>query len=197
MAAAVACSAALALAACSQDEEKDEGKGEGGNAPASSAAAPVAPPPTAEELNAVLVRAADPNLPMDQRVKSVQGGENAADIFARMTQIKEETGANFQVVPPILPGYTPNEVLATVNLTQPDQGPSKADNVTFVYEEGQWKLSQMWACTLIKNTLPPEEVPGMCADTSAAPAPAPANPAPQGDNADTPQAPAQGGAPEL
>ena len=64
-----------------------------------------------------------------------------------------------------------------------------ADQVEFVYENGTWKLSKAWACTLIQNTVPPEQVPEMCADTGAgasAPAPAPA----EGDGA-----PAEGDAP--
>ena len=59
----------------------------------------------------------------------------------------------------------PNEVLAAVNFTQPDQGPSVAENVSFVHEEGTWKLSQSWACTLIRNTVTPEQVPAMCEAT--------------------------------
>lgn len=153
--------AAVTLAACSND---DSGKEEATATTASSGAeqAPAAETPTAAELNEILARATDPNLPMEERTRTVQGGENAVEIFDVMTQAKHESGADFQVVEPILPGYTPTEVLAAVNFTQPDQGPTTAENVSFVYEDGTWKLSQSWACTLIHNTVAPDQVPAMC-----------------------------------
>ncbi|MHA2789343.1 hypothetical protein ACXZ66_09385 [Corynebacterium sp. S7] len=134
--------------------------------------------PTAAELNDVLARATDSSLPMDQRVNTVQGGETAPELFDTMALSQEESGANFQVVDPVLPGYAPNSVLTTVNFTQPDQATQLAENVEFVYEDGQWQLSQSWACTLITNTVDPSQVPEMCAATSsqgaASDAPAPA-----------------------
>ena len=153
--------AAVTLAACSNDDSGDNGT-TGTTANSGAEQAPVAETPTAAELNEILARATNPDLPMEERTRTVQGGENAVEIFDVMTQAKHESGADFQVVEPILPGYTPTEVLATVNFTQPDQGPTTAENVTFVYEDGTWKLSQSWACTLIRNTVAPEQVPAMC-----------------------------------
>lgn len=182
---AAAFGAAVSLAACSNDETETETKTTTETSTASEQAAPVAEKPTAAQLNEVLARATNPQLPMEERVKTVQGGENARELFDVMTQAKQDSGADFQVVEPILPGYTPNEVLAAVNFTQPNQGPSVAENVSFVYEENTWKLSQSWACTLITNTVTPEQVPAMCN-------------APGGNEAQAPgqgaQAPAQGGA---
>ena len=39
----------------------------------------------------------------------------------------------------------------------------------FVNVDGNWQLSQDWACILITNTVAPEQVPEMCvgADTGA------------------------------
>ena len=140
----------------------------------------------------MLARATNPELPMEERVKTVQGGENARELFDVMTQAKKESGADFQVVEPILPGYTPNEVLAAVNFTQPDQGPSVAENVSFIFEDDTWKLSQSWACTLITNTVTPEQVPAMCNAQAGQDGQAPAQGGPGAPAA--PEAPAQGGA---
>ncbi|AKE41547.1 putative secreted protein [Corynebacterium kutscheri] len=157
-----AAAAVFALAACSSDGATE-------NTTSSAATTSVAENspapsnlPTAEELNAVLATAADPNIPVEQKVTTVQGGETAPELFDVMTQAKIDSGAEFQVVPPILPGYTPDSVLATVNVTLPDSEPSPAENVEFVFEDGTWKLSQSWACTLIENTVTPEQVPAMC-----------------------------------
>lgn len=184
---------ALSLAACSGDEKSAEETSVATETnTVSEQAAPAAEMPTAAQLNDILARATNPQLPMEERVKTVQGGENAVELFDVMTQAKNESGADFQVVEPILPGYTPTEVLAAVNFTQPEQGPSVAENVSFVYEEGTWKLSQSWACILIQNTVTPEQVPAMCNATpegTAAPAPAPEGapaPAPEGAPAPAP-----------
>lgn len=189
-AALAALGAAVTLAACSN------GEGENGAADStpttsgssSAAEAPAAELPTAAELNAVLVRATDPNLPIEERVNTVQGGETAPELFDVMAQSQQESGANFQVVDPVLPGYSPNTALATVNFTAPDQQSQLAENVEFIYEDGTWKLSQSWACTLVTNTVPPEQVPEMC--RTQAPAdeePAPAEGAPAGEQAPAPQ----------
>ena len=81
----------------------------------------------------------------------------------------------------MLPGYTANSVLATVNFTRPDAESQLAEDVEFVYEDGKWKVSQSWACFLVSNTVAPEQIPAMC--QSGAPAPA------------APEAPAQVEAP--
>ena len=136
-----------------------------------------------------MAKATDPNASEQEKTATVQGGETAPEIFDTMAKSKEESGAEFEVVDPVLPGYDPQSVLTTVNFTTADGQQQTADQVEFVYEDGTWKLSKAWACTLIQNTVPPEQVPEMCADTGAgasAPAPAPA----EGD-----AAPAEGDAP--
>ena len=179
------------LAACSDDGESGaDTSGSASNEQTSAQqAAPVAELPTAEELNAVLTRATDSALPIGERVNTVQGGDTVPELFDVMAQSQQQSGANFQVVDPILPGYGPNTVLATVNFTQPEQqSAQQAEDVEFVFEDGQWKLSQEWACTLVTNTLPPEQVPPMCTAGAAptvpgdqAPADAPAADAPAAD----------------
>lgn len=169
--AGLAAAAAVSLAACSSDNGSSSASSASSSAASSSASqqeAP-APTPTVEELNAILAVATDPNATIDQKIATVQGGETAPELFETMTLSKQESGADFQVVQPILPGYTPNSVLATVNFTLPGKDPQPAENVEFIYENGTWKLSQSWACTLITNTVAPEQVPAMCSDIPTAP----------------------------
>lgn len=188
VAAVAAVGLSLGLAACSNDDAANNDPASSSEQTSAQQAAPVAELPTADELNAVLARATDSNLPIGERTNTVQGGETVPELFDVMAQSQQESGANFQVVDPILPGYGPNTVLATVNFTQPEQQSSQqAEDVEFVFEDGQWKLSQEWACTLVSNTLPPEQLPQMC--KAPAPAGAPAE-------APAEQAPAEAPAPE-
>lgn len=169
---------ALGLAGCANDDATTvEETTATTSAAVETQAAPAAQLPTAEELNAVLQRAADPNLPIEERMHTVQGGETAPELFDVMSQSQAESGANFQVVKPVLPDFEPNQVLASVNLTAPDTEPTLINDVTFVFENGQWKLSQQWACNLVSSTLPPEQVPAMCV-ANAPVAPQPVDPAP-------------------
>lgn len=159
---------AMTLAACSGSGESAKT-----SAPADAAAPTSASPeagdtatapslPSAADLNAILAKAIDPAVPMEEKTATVQGGETAPEIFDVMTASKAESGAEFTVVDPVLPGYTPDSVLTTVKFIVPGQPEQTADSVEFIYENGTWKLSQSWACTLISNTVAPEQVPAMC-----------------------------------
>lgn len=135
------------------------------------------PLPTAEDLNAVLATAIDPNAPIEAKIATVQNGDQAPELFGVMTASKIESGADFQVVQPILPGYTDNSVLATVILILPEREAQPSENVEFVYENGTWKLSQSWACTLISNTVEAEQIPAMCLESDFVPGPESETPA--------------------
>ena len=189
MAVAMSC----VLTACSGGDESSPGKSASATSQPGSQSAKIAMP-TPEDLNAVLNLAADPNAPIEQRTQTVQNGESASDLFPVMTRLRDESHAQFQVVNPILPGYSPNSVLAKVNLVLPDKEPQAADNVEFVYENGKWKLAQSWACTLIEYTVP-DQAPPMCSKDKGPEAPAPAAPAPAESNAPAPEAPAAPAAP--
>lgn len=175
----------LTLAACSDNDSQSE---ETSTSATSSSESAVAQMPTAAELNAVLATAVDSAAPMEQRVTTVQGGESVDPaLFDTLSASQIESGAQFQVVDPVLPGYTPDSVLTTVNFTLPDREPQVAENVEFVNENGTWKLSQSWACTLVTNTVAPEQVPAMCQDPAA---PAPVEEAPV-EQAPMPEAPVE------
>ncbi|AKK03505.1 hypothetical protein [Corynebacterium epidermidicanis] len=162
--AAAACifAAALSLTACGDKGSSDTTTSSAAKPAASSAAKADAATPTAADLNKILAVATDPAATVDQKIKTVQGAETAPELFETMTKSKIDSGAEFQVVDPVLPGYTPNSVLATVNFTLPERPSQVADSVEFVNEGGNWKLSKGWACTLITNTVSPEKVPAMC-----------------------------------
>ena len=173
IAAAVAVTAGLSVTACSSDDADD-------NASETTAQETVeqAPLPTAQELGEILGRAVDPGVPAEEKADTVENGEQAVELFDVMMKSQQESGATFEVVDPILPGITPQEVTATMNLIQPDAEPVRMDGVKFVNDNGQWKLSQEWACTLVSNVAP-DQIPDSCAPfLEDAPAPAPEGEAP-------------------
>lgn len=184
IAAAVALTAGLSATACSSDDADDNTAAE----TTAEQTTEQAPLPTAQELGEILDRAVAPDVPAEEKADTVENGEQAVELFDVMIQSQQESGATFEVVDPILPGVTSQEVTATMNLIQPDAEPVRMDGVKFVNDNGQWKLSQEWACTLVSNVAP-DQVPDTCApfleDAPApegdAPAPAEDAPAPEGD----------------
>lgn len=166
-AAVLALGAATALSACSSS---DDGAAENSTAAKpsgeTSASQVVSTEmPSVEELNEILAKAADPNLPQEEKVQLVQGSETAPELFDVMSQSQAESGATFEVVAPVIPGLVPDSALATVHINTPDGQQQTADQVEFINEGGTWKLSKTWACVLVTNIVPPEEVPEMCADS--------------------------------
>ncbi|MFD5867662.1 hypothetical protein ACFWGD_03470 [Corynebacterium sp. NPDC060344] len=174
----IAGATALSLAACG-----DNGEGTEETTTTTTSASEVAAFPTAMELNDILARATDPALPAEEKAQTVENGEDAAELFDVMTRSKQESGATLEVVEPVLPGYTPDAVLAGVNFILPEQPPQLIEGVEFRNIDGQWKLSQTWACTLVQNVAP-DQVPPMCLPEGVEPPP----PAPEGDPA-APDAP--------
>lgn len=166
--------AAAALAACGSSEEEtttETTANESADTAAQDAGseeAPASEMPTAAELNEVLSKATDPNVPVEEKTQTVQGSETAPELFEVMTASKAESGATFEVVDPVLPGYSPDSVLTTVNFSTPDQPAQTAEGVEFVFDDGNWKLQQGWACTLITNSVTPDQVPPMCQEAGDA-----------------------------
>jgi hypothetical protein len=161
---AIALSAGLSLTACSSDDDSDSSDSTATENAAENTEEVAFP--TAEELQGVLDRAVDPNIPAEEKADSVESGEEAVELFDVMTSSKEESGATFDVVDPVLPGVTPTEAKATMNLVLPDNpDPIVIDGVQFVNEDGQWKLQRQWACTLVENVAP-DQVPPLCEDVA-------------------------------
>ncbi|HAJ51411.1 MAG TPA: hypothetical protein DCM55_02180, partial [Corynebacterium variabile] len=147
IAAALAVSAALVVTACSSDGDEDAPASSATSAPTTTQAQ--APLPTAAELGDLLNRALDPALPVEEKAGTVQDGAEAGELFDQMTRAAQDSGATFAVVDPVLPGDTPEIALATATLTLPEQDPITVDNAEFVKQDGEWKISRAWACTLV------------------------------------------------
>ena len=162
----IAGATALTLAACGDDGEGTEES----STTTTTSASEVAAFPTAMELNDILARATDPNVPVEEKAATVENGEEATELFDVMTRSKQESGATLEVVEPVLPGYTPDSVLAGVNFILPEQPPQLIEGVEFRNIDGQWKLSQTWACTLVQNVAP-DQVPPMCLPEGVEPPP--------------------------
>lgn len=160
LAAAVAVTAGLSVTACTSDDDAadDDGAATETTAEQTEDSAPM---PTAEELGGIIDRAVDPELSAEEKVDTVENGEEAAELFDVMTASQQDSGATFEVVEPVLQGMVPDTVQVTMNMVAPEEEPQPIQGVEFVHEDGQWKLSQSWACTLVSNVAP-DQVPASC-----------------------------------
>lgn len=163
--AALACTA-LTLGACSNDKgsSTETTQASSSKSATESSADVPASSPDAAALNQILAKAIDPNTTPAQKAELVENGDKSVDLFEKLAEKEKESGATFTVVDPVLPGYTADSVLATINYQLPNQPSRTIDNVEFLYTEGQWKLSQSWACTLAENALDAAEVPSYCSE---------------------------------
>ncbi|WP_291474254.1 hypothetical protein [Corynebacterium sp.] len=196
IAAALAVSAALVVTACSSDEDEDAPTSSATSAPTTTEQQDALP--TAAELGDLLNRALDPELPVEEKAATVQDGAEAGELFAQMTQAVQDSGATFAVVDPVLPGDTPEIALATATLTLPEQEPITVDNAEFVKQDGEWKISRAWACTLVGQVAEggEENLPVFCGGDPA-PAPEAQEEVPAEEPAPVEEAPAPGPAPEA
>lgn len=193
-AAILALGASVTLAACSSSDEDSANSSSAAKPTGETSASQVVSTemPSVEQLNEILAKASDPNVPQEEKVQLVQGSESAPELFDVMSQSQAESGATFEVVAPVIPGLVPDSALATIHINTPDGQQQTADQVEFINDGGTWKLSQTWACVLVTNIVPPEEVPEMCADSAAE---APAGGGAEGEMPAEGDAPAEGEAP--
>lgn len=157
LALATALGAGLTLTACGSDEE------EAAPAPSSSSTTSEAAEDqvTAADLHEILARAVDPNVPTEQKLDTVVGGEEAPELFDALTKASVDSGATFEVVEPVLPSALPGIYTASVNLMIPEREPQLISGVEFVDQNGTYKLDRKWACDLVSNVVP-DQVPPMC-----------------------------------
>ncbi|MEJ6548668.1 hypothetical protein PQI66_03825 [Corynebacterium sp. USCH3] len=181
IAAAVAITAGLSVTACSSDDDAADSSATETTAEQTTEQAPL---PTAQELGEILDRAVAPGVPAEEKADTVENGDQAVELFDVMTASKEESGATFEVIDPVMPGLVENTVETQINMTLPDQEPQLIQGVKFVDDNGQWKLSQEWACTLVSNVAP-DQVPESCAPFLED-APAPEGGAPEAPAEDAP-----------
>ena len=144
LAAAILCGAALATAACS-------GPAEPGDSPSPPPSSTTVTPqlvaaPTPAELNANLARAFDATVPAAEKVPLVQGAQADPQLIDRVVQAAMANKASAQVTD--VTDLGDGTVAATVVMTFDGQ-PAPESIITFVAEDGVWKVSKDNACGIV------------------------------------------------
>lgn len=152
-----------------------------------SSAAPVVVLPTPAELNDVLVRLLDPNLPPEERAQTIEDGDKAGDYFDIVSRAAADREIHLDVIDPVLPGFSATSAVAGINVTEGDSEPRLIEQVDFLNRKGRWMLSKEWACRLV-GTLDPEAKPAFCLAPGETPPPPP-EPAPPAETPAPEQAP--------
>lgn len=151
----------------------------------STSAEPVIMLPTRTELNDVLARLINPDLPIEEKALTIEDGDKAGDFFDLVTDSAAKQEISFDVIDPITPGFSTKAAVAGVNILRPAEEPMLVEQVDFIYRDGRWMLSKEWACNLA-STLDPEHKPGFC----LAPGETPPPPPPPEEEAPVEEAPA-------
>ena len=128
--------------------------------------------PTRAELNDVLARLIDPDLPIEEKALTIEDGDAAGDFFDIVTHSANEQEISFDVIDPVTPGFTTKQAVAGVNILRPEEDPMLVEQVDFIHRDGRWMLSKEWACNLA-STLDPEHKPGFCLAPGETPPPPP------------------------
>ncbi len=141
LAAAILCGAALATAACSEPAEP------GDPAPSSTTVTPqLVAAPTPAELNANLARAFDETVPAAEKITLVQGTQADPQLIDRVVEAAKVNKASAQVTD--VTDLGDGTVAATVVMALDGQ-PAPESVMTFVAEDGVWKLSKDNACGIV------------------------------------------------
>lgn len=138
--------AVLAVTACSGPPEP---RGADPAPPTETGPTPAEPSvaaPTPAELNTNLVRAFDESVPATDKIELVQGAQADPQLIDRVVEAATVNKVSAQVSDVTdLGGGT---VAATVVMTLDGQ-PAPESVITFVAEDGVWKLSQENACGIV------------------------------------------------
>lgn len=135
------------LTACSDDE--GDGRDAAETTSSAEQTAQASAVPTAEELTDILNRASDPNLPLEEKVNLVQGGDEAPELFDEIARLKTENNAQIQIN-----GVAEGDQLGTAigNAVIIQEGQEDINvQAQFVQIDGQWQLEKNFACGLITN----------------------------------------------
>ena len=142
------------LAACGGDETVTRET----STPTAASTTPAAIP-TAEELTALLERASDPAVPVEEKTNLVEGGQEAPELFDQIAALKSEKGATV-IINDAVEGDVPGTVLANAVIQQAGQQDINVQ-AQFIQMDGQWKLQKSFACALVTNS--GLEAPPSCA----------------------------------
>lgn len=149
--AGVAIAAALTMTACSSDEgdtdtETATSAVTTSAAESTEASADYPPVPTAEELNAELMRGLDPAVPTEEKAQLIQGAEEDPGLIDQVAAAAVQNNAQVEITSVDDLGDGTLNTGATVTLN----GQANPSNFTFVAEDGVWKLSKANACGLVQ-----------------------------------------------
>ncbi|MDF0532449.1 hypothetical protein P0W64_16890 [Tsukamurella sp. 8F] len=105
--------------------------------------------PTAAQLEAMLNRAIDPDVPSKEKIDLVQGATAAdAPMFDELVKIRKDNPKfTWQLGTPKL--ATPGQATATVSAMV--NGQNQSADVTFVFDDGKWKLQRTYACGMLQQ----------------------------------------------
>lgn len=165
---ALGCAVSLTLVACGGSGESEPSS----SAAPSKSAAPIAVMPSLVELNDVMARFLDPNLPVDQRALTIEDGEKAGDFFDIVSPAAAEQNIRLEAVDPVMPGFTSSAVVVGINLIREGEQadgeaegeapePQRIEGVDFINKNGRWMLSKDWACQLAAS-IKPDQKPAFC-----------------------------------
>ncbi|WP_235871292.1 hypothetical protein [Rhodococcus spongiicola] len=142
--AGVALAAALTISACSNGGAETTERTTAMQT--TTAAAPEVVPPTPADLNANLAKVFDESIPLEEKVSLVQGAEQDPELINQVVGAAKQNNATIEVIDVTPTG--PETVTAGVNLVI--NGQTNPATVDFVAEDGQWKMSQQYACQLVQ-----------------------------------------------
>lgn len=145
--AGVAIAAALTMSACSSNSNDTAASTTAAKATTTAAASTAAypPVPTPADLNAALARSFDPAVPIAEKTSLVQGAEQDPALINKVADAAAKNNAHIQVVDvtDLGDGTLNAGITTTIN------GQSNPGTVTFVAENGVWKLSKNDACGIV------------------------------------------------
>ncbi len=105
--------------------------------------------PTAAQLEAMLNRAVDPSVPSKDKIDLVQGATAAdAPMFDELVKMRKDNPSfTWNIGTPHL--QTPGQAQATVSAVV--NGQNQSADVTFVFDDGAWKLQRTYACGMLQQ----------------------------------------------
>ncbi|CAM2805722.1 hypothetical protein [Skermania piniformis] len=135
VAAGTVAAAALSLAACGSTEST------------AGSATPTLPPlPTAQELNDRLAQGLDPAVPVEDKARWVQGGDEDPQLLNRIADLYRKEGASIVVTK--VTDLGGGRVEAAADFTLWNEVHPQV--VPFVAEDGEWKVDKSYACSVIQ-----------------------------------------------
>lgn len=155
------------LAACGDDDPKPVPVASNPTE-SSTASDPTADPnvaPTKLDLQAMLDKALDPNIPAAEKTDLVQGAQNDAALFDTLVQLRAENPTIAWTISDVITLQGPGQAKADATITLDTT--DTPVTVDFIFEDGKWKVSQSYACQMIAQAGTIEGAPSITAQGCA------------------------------